>query len=377
MNVAIIPRHAIPRSARLCHPCLRLRLHTSRSLLNGSDSPNPSTQRPKKEHNNTSDLEDFEITPSSFKAYTKDELAVLRKKYTAAQMAAIEASEAAVDPKDLAEQARFREDPFAITYHDDFAAIDPTVDKAPLAPEENYDPTSRFKTKEEITSDFADWMYKLPEEPTGLEYQKFMDNYRLMTGKESAERNPISYLAPAIPKGIASLQSTVAKEEDQIQPAMRRLMRQTGYSLKQILSFRVKNLVTHRVVNQTRMGKIQSIYYLTIAGNQKGLLGIGEGKSTEAEDARQQAHYAAIRNAQPIARYEMRTIYGDVKGKVGAVELELMNRPPGEYPLAIVENGPLILSQALDYDVSTSFMRSVGVQELAILLRASLARGIR
>ena len=58
-------------------------------------------------------------------------------------------------------------------------------------------------------------------------------------------------------------------------------------------------------------------------------MGIGEGKATEFADARTQAQYNAIRNARPIPRYEDRTIYGDVKVKMGAVEVELMTRPPG------------------------------------------------
>ncbi|KAL9127715.1 MAG: hypothetical protein Q9217_003466 [Psora testacea] len=324
MNAPSFPRYVVLNSARLCRPCLRRHLHAS-TRVQGDPEPPTSTKRQSQKKSR-----DASITPSLFKPYTEEEWAGLREKYTPAQKAAIEAGEAAVDPEDLAEQARFRDDPFAITYRDDFARIDPTLDKAARAPEENYDPTSRFKTREEISADFADWVDKLPENPTGLEYHKFIDNYRLMTGKEEAERNPVSYVAPPIPKGIPSLAETaVTQGEDEVQPAMRRLMRQTGFTLDTILSFRVKNLVSHRVVNQTRMGKIQSIYYLTIAGNQRGLLGIGEGKSTEAEDARQQAHHAAIRNLQPIPRYEMRTVYGDVKGKVGAVELELMNRPPG------------------------------------------------
>lgn len=77
------------------------------------------------------------------------------------------------------------------------------------------------------------------------------------------------------------------------------------------------------------MGKVASIYYLTVAGNERGLLGIGEGKSTEQEEAKQQAKNAAIRNLQPIPRYEERTIFGDVKAKVGGTELVLMTRPPG------------------------------------------------
>jgi len=37
----------------------------------------------------------------------------------------------------------------------------------------------------------------------------------------------------------------------------------------------------------------------------------------------------AIRNMKPIHRYEDRTVYGEVHGKVGAVEIELSARPPG------------------------------------------------
>lgn len=246
-------------------------------------------------------------------------------------MAAIEAGEAAVDAEDLARQATFREDPFALPYsNDDLSKIQPVIDKPVRAPEENYDPNQRFKTEDEIASDLVDWMENLPEDPTRLDYMKFLENMRLTVGKEEAERNPVSSLAPAIPKNIPSLKARAAKTgDDQVDPAMKRLMRQTGFSLEDIRRFRTKTLVVHRVVNQTRMGKIQSMYYLTVAGNGRGLMGIGEGKSAEPEDARRQAQFAAIRNLQPIPRYEDRTIFGHVKGKVGAVELELMTRPPG------------------------------------------------
>ena len=106
-------------------------------------------------------------------------------------------------------------------------------------------------------------------------------------------------------------------------------MKQTGFTRDQIRRFRTKVLVEKRVTTVTRLGKIPSMYNLAVAGNGKGLLGIGEGKADEPETARQQATMAAIRNMVPIPRYEGRTIYGDVKGKVGAVELELMTRPPG------------------------------------------------
>ena len=110
---------------------------------------------------------------------------------------------------------------------------------------------------------------------------------------------------------------------------MQRLMKQTGLQFEQITKLRLKVLNMHRVVNQTRMGKVQSMYYLTVAGNGKGMVGIGEGKSTEMEDAQRQSAANAIRNMVPVMRYEERTIFGDVKGKVGATELRLMTRPPG------------------------------------------------
>jgi small subunit ribosomal protein S5 len=97
--------------------------------------------------------------------------------------------------------------------------------------------------------------------------------------------------------------------------------------LKQL---RVKKLVQHRVANQTRMGKIAKQYILMIAGDRKGLLGIGEGSAVESEQALMKARRNAIRGMVPIPRYENRTIFGDIKGKVGATELELYTRPPGK-----------------------------------------------
>lgn len=270
------------------------------------------------------------VVLKGLKSYSKKDKAKLRTVYTPVQFAALEAGEEAVDPHDIAQQAALREDPMAFEYFDDFSKIHPVIDKAVKAPEENYDPKLRYKNEDEIAEDFAKFVQTLPNEPSRLDYIKFRDNLRLTVGKEEAERNPRSSMAPEIPKGLAALQRPGMKVgEADVDPAMKRLMRQTGFSLDEIRRFRVKNLVVHRVVNQTRMGKIQSMYYLTVAGNGRGLLGIGEGKSTEAEDARRQAHFNAIRNVQPIPRYEDRTIFGDVRVKIGAVELELMTRPPG------------------------------------------------
>ena len=291
-------------------------------------------------------------------------------KYTPAQLTAIEAGEAAIDPKDLADQAAVRGDPFAFEYLDDFATIDPVIDKPVRAPKENHDPKMRYKTEDELAGDFVKFIEEMPEDGnvSRLDIMKFTDNLRLTVGKEEAERNPISSLAPAIPKGLEALQQKGVSKAGQIEidPATKRLMRQTGFSLEEIRRFKVKNLVVHRVVNQTRMGKVQSVYFLTVAGNGKGLLGIGEGKSTEAEEARRQAQFAAIRNVQPIPRYEERTIYGDVKVKMGAVELELMSRPAGtcSQKRGIVTRS--FCNQVLESGARTRSSRCADAQELPI-----------
>jgi len=117
--------------------------------------------------------------------------------------------------------------------------------------------------------------------------------------------------------------------EDEALVAYQRVAKTMGMTVADMRKFRVKTLVTHRVVNQTRLGKIQSMYELVVAGNERGLVGIGEGKSVEADEARRQARLNAIRNMVPIKRYENRTIIGEVTGKSGAVEIKLSARQPG------------------------------------------------
>lgn len=349
---------------------LRRNLHTTEQLHQRPDLPKIIPKAPR--GSSRKDVTRAATTADDFPPYSEEDKKKLVTdfKYSPAQLAAIEAGETAIDPKDLAEQATIREDPFAFEYLDDFATIMPVVDKPVRAPEENYDPKLRYKTEDEIAEDFVKYIQENPENATRLDWMKFQDSLRLKVGKEAAERHPVSSLAPQIPKGLESLKRPgIGKAgEVEVDPAMKRLMRQTGFSLADIRKFRVKNLVCHRVVNQTNMGKIQSLYYLTIAGNGKGLLGIGEGKSAEAEDARRQAHHAAIRNVQPIPRYEDRTIYGDVKVKMGAVQLELMTRPPGTY--GVCQQCGMQLTQFVGFGIRCQdkifeMCRCAGISDLA------------
>jgi len=269
-----------------------------------------------------------------FPTYTPSDVAKLKEKYTPQQVEALLAGESAVSPTDLYNQGAIRSDPMMIKYLDDFSTRRDVIDLPARAPEENYDPNLRLKTEDELLDGMTDWAIRLansPEEPGLKDLVELLDQ-RITVGKPEAEFNPRSQEAPEIGKLTDQATRSAVKAANSgstDDPRWLRLFKQTGLSAQQVRRFRAKNLVCHRVVNQTRMGKVQSMYYLNVAGDMKGMVGIGEGKSTEPEDARRQAEINAVRNMVPIRRYEGRTIFGDVEGKVGATELTLMTRPPG------------------------------------------------
>jgi len=254
------------------------------------------------------------------------------------QFAALEAGEASISPDDLLDQGAIRSDPMAIKYLDDFTEIRAVIDEPIRAPESNYDPKMRFKTDEEIADDLSRWLDSVdPNDPDPAKsYIEFEKRNRLTVGMPEAELNSRSYEAPEIPELTDPMTQSAVKNaaagedgNEAAEPHMQRLLKQTGMPLDRIKKLRTKILNVHRVVNQTRMGKVQSMYYLTVAGDGKGMVGIGEGKSSEPEDAQRMSVANAIKNMVTVVRYEERTIFGDVKGKVGATELQLMTRPPG------------------------------------------------
>lgn len=217
--------------------------------------------------------------------YTEREKELLAMKYTPDQMEAIEVGEASIGDEDLRIQGRPRTDPMRISYFDDFSKVRPMVD---------------FPV-------------------------------------EGAQEEDVEALLRSAPKTAPAEDKSRQQRTEDMDPRILRLSQQTGMTPAEISSLRVKNLVNHRVVNQTRMGKIQSLYFLTIAGNENGMLGIGEGKAAEDEDGRRQAMMNAIRNMKPVPRYEDRTIYGDVQAKVGASVVQLSARSPGMFQKAQAE----------------------------------------
>ncbi|KAJ5832347.1 hypothetical protein N7474_000658 [Penicillium riverlandense] len=285
-----------------------------------------------------------ELKPDEFKHFTEEEKAQLAKEYSPAQMAAIEAGEKAIDPKDLAEQGKSRDDPMKFKYLDDFSVVEPGIDRHLRAPKENSEYNPKFRTEDDFVEDFGRFVANMPDNASGADFMRFAESLRLTEGKESSELDPHSALVPDLfgPGETISEPRTEERKSaaekgekerslqaEEMTEGLKRLLLATGYTERQIMDLRTKTLVSHHVVNQTRLGKVRRHYRLSIAGNGNGLLGIGEAKSEESSDAKTQSRYRAIRNMQPISRYENRTIFGDVKGKSGAVEVQLMHRPPG------------------------------------------------
>ncbi|PWY84898.1 37S ribosomal protein S5 [Aspergillus heteromorphus CBS 117.55] len=328
----------------------RRQFHATPLQLNNRKpkAPTPETKALDAKTSQVKSLEQIyrDMKPEDFKPYTEEEKAVLREHYSPEQIAAIEAGEAAIDPKDLASQFHFRRDPMHLKYLDDLSVIEPVVDHHVRAPESNSDYNATLKSEEDFLDDFAQYFEEMPEKPDAAHWVRFLETTRLTHGKEENELNAHSALVPDVfehgesldtigqpPPPRVVVMNRMGELEDQQPEAISdmdvRLHKVTGYSKQYLMSLYSKNLVTKRVVNQTRMGKIASVFCLTIVGNRDGMLGLGTGKSEEVADAMVQARARAITNMQYVPRYEGRTIFGDVEGKVGATELKLYQRPPG------------------------------------------------
>lgn len=285
----------------------------------------------------------------------------MAKKYTPEQIRAIEAGEGAIRPEELDQQGVIRTDIGSLSYLDDFRHYRSVIDKKP--PDNTpVDPNARFMTEDELATSFSEYYDKLkkenppppvsramregdPEEfdPTRLNFWRAdLESPRYMGTNGPIPSGP-NLFAPAIPKKISidgnkmvAENGTVMEEDSQSVVDPRdpdgiydRLRKQTGLTLDDIFGLESKVVVQHQVTNQTRLGRVRSMYCLAIAGNKNGLLGIGQAKGQEAGNTMALAKVNAIRNMKPIPRYEERTIYGDVEAKVSAVKVKLMARPPG------------------------------------------------
>jgi ribosomal protein S5 len=122
-----------------------------------------------------------------------------------------------------------------------------------------------------------------------------------------------------------------AAKEAQKQDDLASLVAATGLSESYITGLSRHILVRKMVHNQLRMGKSRSVWVLMVMGDRNGMVGFGEGRAPEGDPstAGRMAMIKAVQSLRPIIRYENRTIYGDVEGRVAATRVILQARPPG------------------------------------------------
>jgi small subunit ribosomal protein S5 len=121
---------------------------------------------------NDKTIQDF--TEKKFPEYTEEEKAVLKETYSPEQIAALEAGEAAINPKDLTLQGRIRVDPYRLPYIDDFRNIEPIIDRRPRT-KPPADPNARFMDVEEFAIDLAKWADEKMAEIEAAEAKRLED----------------------------------------------------------------------------------------------------------------------------------------------------------------------------------------------------------
>ncbi len=345
-----------------------------------------------------SEVEQF--TQDKFFKYNDQDMKVLRKKYSDKQMAAIEAGEEAIDPKDLTVQGRLRVDPYTMPYIDDFAENQPIIDKRLRRQKDAPDPHARFMSIDEFADDLMTWADQLavgevtgtlktlanfvpaewrkkpesqwPREvqaearkafntylegevarqkeetkadregrslgrdagPTDGDILKYILERSTMTDGNRTSDSSLAHALPNKVPGVAGLYKNAIDPEDgglDDLGVYQDLKRRTGMTVRELMGIEARMLVKRWVSNQTRLGKVGKSDFIYVAGNGNGWLGLGQAKSTEPTAAMDKARLLALRNMQPIRRYEGRTIYGNVQAKVSGTIVKMAARPPGEF----------------------------------------------
>ena len=90
-----------------------------------------------------------------------------------------------------------------------------------------------------------------------------------------------------------------------------------------------KLVAINRITKVVKGGRRFGFAALVVVGNQKGSVGIGQGKSKQVPDAIKKANEMARRKLIHIPLREGRTIHHDIYGKDGAGKIKLRAAPKG------------------------------------------------
>ena len=90
-----------------------------------------------------------------------------------------------------------------------------------------------------------------------------------------------------------------------------------------------KLVAINRITKVVKGGRRFGFAALVVVGNQKGSIGIGQGKSKQVPDAIKKATEVAKRNLIKIPLKDGRTLHHDVNGKNGSGKVYLRAAPAG------------------------------------------------
>ena len=85
----------------------------------------------------------------------------------------------------------------------------------------------------------------------------------------------------------------------------------------------------NRITKVVKGGRRFGFAALVVVGNQKGSIGIGQGKSKQVPDAIKKATEVAKKNQIQISLKEGRTLHHDIKGRNGSGKVFMRTAPAG------------------------------------------------
>ena len=102
--------------------------------------------------------------------------------------------------------------------------------------------------------------------------------------------------------------------------------------------FTEKLIAINRITKVVKGGRRFGFAALVVVGNQKGSIGMGQGKSKQVPDAIKKATEVAKRNMHQIPLKDGRTLHHDVYGKNGSGKVLMRSAPTGT---GIIAGGPM------------------------------------
>ena len=107
---------------------------------------------------------------------------------------------------------------------------------------------------------------------------------------------------------------------------------------KRVSEYKERLVAINRITKVVKGGRRFGFAALVVVGNEKGSIGIGQGKSKQVPDAIKKATQDATRNLVKISLKDGRTLHHDVRGRNGSGKVLLRSAPAGT---GIIAGGPI------------------------------------